>query len=62
MLRSNVWQHVAGMYRGATTTTKVLSSLHKNSLLLENTIAETRVHIAGGDSKFTPDIVKAATS
>lgn len=60
MLRSHVWQHVAGMYRGAFTTTKVLSSLHKNSLLLEKTIAETRVHIAGGDSKFTPeDIVKA---
>ncbi len=62
MLRSNVWQHVAGMYRGAFTTTKVLSSMHRNSLLLEKTIAETRVHIAGGESKFSPeDIVKAGT-
>lgn len=62
LLRSNVWPHLAGMYRGAFTTTKVLSNLHRNAVLLEKTIAETRVHIAGGDSGATPeDIVRAGT-
>lgn len=60
MLRSNIWKHVAGMYRAAFSTTQVLSNLRHNSILLERTIAETRVHVAGGASAITPEeIVRA---
>jgi hypothetical protein len=60
MLRSNIWQHVASMYRGALETNKVLANLHKNTVMLERLIAEMRVQIAAGASEHSPeDILKA---
>jgi hypothetical protein len=62
MLKSNIWQHVSSMYRGAFETNKILKNLHKNTVSLERTIAEMRVHIAGGASDYSAeDILNAAT-
>ncbi|MDZ7968960.1 MAG: hypothetical protein RM368_29085 [Nostoc sp. DedSLP03] len=62
MLRSNIWQHVASMYRGALQTNKVLANLHKNSVILERLIAEIRVQIAGGASSYSPADILTATN
>ncbi len=62
MLRSNIWQHVASMYRGALQTNKVLANLHKNSVILERLIAEIRVQIAGGTSSFSAADILTATN
>ncbi len=61
MLQSNIWRHVASMYRGSLATTRVLANLHKNNVAAERVIAEMRVLIARGASDFTPeDVAKAA--
>ncbi|MEH2211733.1 hypothetical protein [Nostoc sp.] len=62
MLRSNIWQHVASMYRGALQTNKVLANLHKNTVILERLIAEIRVQIAGGASSYSPADILTATN
>ncbi|MEH2086938.1 hypothetical protein [Nostoc sp.] len=62
MLRSNIWQHVASMYRGALQTNKVLANLHKNTVILERLIAEIRVQIAGGSSPYSPADILTATN
>lgn len=61
MLRTNIWQQVAQMYRGAFGTTRVTTNLLRNAVALERTIAEMRVHIAGGSSDYsTADVLRAA--
>ncbi len=62
MLRSNIWQHVASMYRGALQTNQVLANLHKNTVILERLIAEIRVQIAGGASSYSPADILTATN
>lgn len=62
MLRSNIWQHVASMYRGALQTNGVLANLHKNTVILERLIAEIRVQIAGGSSSYSPADILTATN
>lgn len=61
MLKANIWQQVAQMYKGAFGTTKVTTNFLRHSVALEKTIAELRVHLAGGASDFsTADVLRAA--
>ncbi len=63
MLRSNIWQHVASMYRGALQTNRLLANFHRNTVILERLIAEMRVQIAGGTSEYsTADILTATNT
>ncbi|MEH2026803.1 eCIS core domain-containing protein [Nostoc sp.] len=62
VLRSNIWQHVASMYRGALQTNGVLANLHKNTVILERLVAEIRVQIAGGASEHSAADILTATN
>jgi hypothetical protein len=62
VLRTDLWRHVASMYRGAVGTTRVTANLHRNALITERLIAEMRVHVAGGATPTTAeDILRAST-
>jgi hypothetical protein len=62
VLRSNIWQHVASMYRGAFATNRVLANLHRYSVSLEQLIAEMRVQIAGGASQYSAEDIRRAAN
>ncbi|HEY9078097.1 MAG TPA: hypothetical protein VIO61_16295 [Anaerolineaceae bacterium] len=63
VLRTNIWQHMAQMYRGAFQMTGVMSNFHRYSIIHERLIAEMRVHIAGGTSAYSgEDVVRAANT
>ncbi|MEH2218640.1 MAG: DUF4157 domain-containing protein [Nostoc sp.] len=62
VLKSNIWQHVASMYRGALQTNKILANLHRNTVIIERLIAEMRVQIAGGASEHSAADILTATN
>lgn len=62
VLRTDLWRHVASMYRGAVRTSGVTANLHRNALIMERLIAEMRVHVAGGASAYTADDILAAST